>query len=367
MTQYSKEVLQGYHQNSNGGHHHNGQRRGTSETAKIGLFSSPLSPYTMTSSFRTLSQGFAPLRQASPPRLGSTGGGGLRWPPGEWPPRTLSQRRLLRRLMRKWPLGFLLLLAADKAFPPGWPGWGAIDAVWRNPAQEPLGFKPGDFVPNPFDHQASWGPPWVALLDKNTCALPLGCQFWGDFPGADPTITAPAEADPFQPVPSPMPFRFDENSPLTQLGPHPLADPLPRRYATVNRQSDYVTAPPGITPLGPLPPGVSPPAVSQKKPHTRQRPRSQDKKQAEVKLSSRVARILTRFFDFEEIVDIMDRIVQILREPDYHIFLKGGSKWYVRNRKVARIAKLLGKEVAEDLIIRAIKPKSPFDDRWMFQ
>lgn len=365
MSSYSQRVLLGY-STRNGGttRPRPAPSNEGPQPTKEGLFTSPLSPYLLSSSMRTGSGGYAPLQQRAVNRLANIGGGGLKWPPSGYP-KTRFERRAIRRLFGKWPLGFALFLAADKIFPPGFPGFDNITAVWRNPAQEPLGFSPGDFVPNPFDHRGFWGPPWVALLDSNTCALPAGCQFWGDFPGSDPT--APGSPDPFQPVPAPIPFRFDEMSPMTQRGPHPLAQSLTRRFATVNRKEDFVSRPPPEFPLGPVSAGDVEPAVVQKPPHTRNRPRRSNRTEPEVKLSNRVAIILTRFFDWEEIVTIMDDIVKILREPDYRIIWKGGSKWFVRNRKVARIAKLLGKEVIEDLVIKAIKPKSPFDDRWLFR
>lgn len=120
--------------------------------------------------------------------------------------------------------------------PVGFPGWGSIDA-WRGPAQEPLGYAPGDYVPNPFDHSPTWTSFRVAALDGSTCRLPVGCQFWGDFPGYDPT--APGAPDPFlstEPVAIPQPHGLTKPRPFPRYHKQPdlAPEPEPSPYGPRN-------------------------------------------------------------------------------------------------------------------------------------
>lgn len=69
-----------------------------------------------------------------------------------------------------------------KTEPAGFPGFDNVDPGWRKPVV--TGVALGDYAPNPFDHGDFDNPP-ESLLDVNTCALPNGCIYWGDF-GVEP-------------------------------------------------------------------------------------------------------------------------------------------------------------------------------------
>ncbi len=103
--------------------------------------------------------------------------------------RTATKRLAVLLLGRASPLPIAGFIAAwtfynRKVDPPGFPGFDNISPGWRNPVQAPLGYAPGDFIPNPFDHRGAYGDGWEALVDTNECQLPQGCRYWGDFPSA---------------------------------------------------------------------------------------------------------------------------------------------------------------------------------------
>lgn len=169
--------------------------------------------------------------------------------PGKFrPPPKKQQKNALNKLLKKllpairkspfksFGAASVVWFFVEHNLPGHWPGWDNVDAVWRKPEQIPLGFAIGDFVPNPFDHRSTWGDGWHALLDSNTCALPNGCRFWGDFPLAEPVT------DPYAPYfvpattplvsPVPVPAAVPSHKPLPNLAPRRAR--LPRWRPTNN-------------------------------------------------------------------------------------------------------------------------------------
>lgn len=139
-----------------------------------------------------------------------------------------SLKKLLKKLVpafRKFPqrfgvAGAAIFFIVERVMPAHWPGWDNITVGWRNPAQFPLGYSIGDWVPNPFDVCGGYNASCVALLDTSTCALPNGCRFWGDFPNAEP------ETDPYAPKILPE-ILFPNPSAAPQAQPQPRYSPLP--------------------------------------------------------------------------------------------------------------------------------------------
>lgn len=99
---------------------------------------------------------------------------------------------VVRTVARSTPLSLAALMTADYLYnkvvePDGFPGFENIEQAWRSPPQAPF-LSPGDWAPNPFDHSPTYNAAGgrIALLDALTCGLPLGCKYWGDFPGTSP-------------------------------------------------------------------------------------------------------------------------------------------------------------------------------------
>ncbi len=268
--------------------------------------------------------------------------------------------------MRLSPLTALLFVGAEHFQPSEFPGYDGINPGWRTPPQEPLGFSSGDYVPNPFDFSQTYlAPNRIALVDQDDAGLPQGIKFWGDHAAGDPYGGSEPSV---RPGPAAPPLRFDEWSPLRQAGPHPLAESIPRHFATVNRQTDFVTKPQVVPQPQVLPrqvfetiggiPSLSIRSAPQRRPHSRNRPRRNDPERREIKMSSQFARRLTLVFDVAEIAELFARIIKILMQPDVFSWTVGRqARFYKRNQKTERILRLIAFHVAEDVIVGAIRPR----------
>lgn len=284
-------------------------------------------------------------------------------PPSRSPrlPTKAIARKLIKSIMRRHPLGIGLLLAnyvlrGTNSFP----GFENITPAWRFPLVTEV--LPGQYAPNRFDHHPLFHPPAESLLDLADVMFP-NIKYWGDY-GSDPY--APFGARPYIPD---IPLRFDENSPQSQRGPHPLAESLPRSTATVNRAIDYVTRPRLATEAVKLPAevflspflGVGPSLgvrqALKPKPHSRNRPRRNDPRRNEIKMSSKFAKALSLVFDIAEIVELFAEIGKILSQPDWFSYRVGTSKRFSYNDKQARIVRKLVFFVGENIVVGMIRPK----------
>ncbi len=341
---YAQRVLSGYNSMAVSGGAKSGKRAGPTTPAPKTSF--PMQRYSPRNFPK-----FQPANLPRPLQVPTNLSGPPRVPRRVW-------RRLMRSALRRWPLvGFGIEWYAN--YHSEFPGFDAISAGWRKPVVTPE-YAPGDYVPNPFDHGSFDNPP-ESLLDTDDTIFPSWIRFWGDH-GTNPY--APGAPRPYI---LPRPLRFDEETPLSQPGPHPLAEPIPRYQPTVKDQKDYVTRPKRAPQRLPaqvfadlFTPGLGAPAV-QKRPHTKKRPHRNEPHKKELKMGDRITRILTAFYDAEEVVQIFGDALRIIMQPDW--FRTTHGRGWRKNNKAEQLRNLFAQEIAENLIIIFIRRrggKSPW-------